>query len=205
MIKGAAVDLDGVIRHWPAEDCAGIEAAHQLDPGSILTTAFRPDLLEPAIRGEVPDEEWRRRIADSLAGRFGPRARPAVAAWSRLRGTVDASAIALVRDLRARAPVVLLTNATTRLRADLAAVGISSLFDQVISSAETGFIKPEPEAYAAVARCLDMPPTDVVVIDDNRGHARAAAALGMVAIHHVATPETRARLNALGALVGEKE
>ena len=49
MIKALLIDLDGVIRLWPATQDADAEIAVGLPDGAIKRVAFAADLLLPAI------------------------------------------------------------------------------------------------------------------------------------------------------------
>jgi FMN phosphatase YigB (HAD superfamily) len=52
-------------------------------------------------------------------------------------------------------------------------------FSVLLSSATTGFPKPDARAYLAAAAALDLPPTACVFVDDLAGNVEAAQALGM--------------------------
>lgn len=174
------LDLDGVLRRRPAEDAADAEAAHGLPAGSLLATVRGgADLLDESVTGWISDERWRAEVADRYAADHGPRARDAIARWSRSPGRVDADVLAVVRDERHRRPVHLATNATTRLRADLAALGLDREVDGVLSSAELGVAKPDPGFWRAACDVLEVEPSACCVVDDTAENVAAAAALGM--------------------------
>jgi putative hydrolase of the HAD superfamily len=152
------IDLDGVLRSFDPAVTALIEDRAGLPAGVIGSFAFHPQLLDPAITGAMADELWRYRVAEELAGLFGDgAAADAVTEWAAYRGEIDPDVLGLVR--RVTVPVVLLTNATTRLEADLSAAGLDGEFAAVVSSARTGVVK-------------------IVYIDDDAGHIRAARARG---------------------------
>jgi putative hydrolase of the HAD superfamily len=54
-----------------------------------------------------------------------------------------------------------------------------SWFSVLLSSATTGFSKPDARAYLAAAAALDLPPTACAFIDDLLENVEAAQALGM--------------------------
>ncbi|MGW7365885.1 hypothetical protein ACWGI8_21200 [Streptomyces sp. NPDC054841] len=66
-------DVDGVLRHWPAADT--LEQAHGLPVGALAGAAFAPARLQPAITGEITDEQWRSAVAADLADRCGSKDR----------------------------------------------------------------------------------------------------------------------------------
>jgi len=183
-------DLDGVVRHFDPVRQAEIEARFGLPAGTISTLALDPPLLQPAIIGAVADETWRASVASALRLRWpSVDADAAVAAWSASPGTPDEQVVALVRRVRQRVPVLALTNATTRLRSDLARAGLDGVFDRVVSSAEVGHAKPSApvfraaqEAAAEVLGCAVLEPEQILYVDDSPGHVAGAAALGWTAV-----------------------
>ena len=123
-LRAILTDFDGVLRRWDPAPARAAEAAAGLTPGALAAAAFAPELLLPAIRGEVEDATWRARIAERLAERVGPeRARAAVAAWSESCGELDPEVHELLARARPACTLVLVTNATTRLPSDLARPG----------------------------------------------------------------------------------
>lgn len=195
MIDAVICDLDGVLRVWPGDATAAIERRHGLEPGSIFEAAFEPELLGAAVTGVISDADWRRRVAEALGD--GTAAREAVAEWSRLRGKIDAETLELVQSLRARVPVVLLSNATTRLEQELEELGIEAAFDSIASSSRLGVAKPDPEVFRAAARLVGAEPERCVAIDDQPKHLDGARAAGMTVIQHLDAASTHAALAAL--------
>src|SRR3954470_19636182 len=136
------IDLDGVLRRW--RSVGPIEARHGLPDGALFAIAFSPALLTPVITGAVDDERWRADVAAALVAAHGPAAAGAVTQWSESTGEVDQDVLGLVRRYRRGAPVVALTNATSRLPRDLARLGLDQELDAVFSSHELGIAKPDP-------------------------------------------------------------
>lgn len=185
-MPGAAIfDLDGVVRVW---DPAIIDTAERqvgLPAGALAEAAFEPALLSRAITGAITDGAWRAEIAASLQAGFGPAVGTAVALWSEPVGAVDAAVLAIVRAVRRTRPVALLTNATSRLRSDLAALGLRSEFDHVFNSSELGLAKPDPRVFALVCERLDVEMSACWFVDDSRRNVQAAADAGLRAHHFV--------------------
>jgi len=164
MVDVALFDLDGVVRQFP--DSAAWSA--------VWSVAFDPDLLEPAVTGKITDEEWRAEVLR----RLGPAAADEVAAWSASCGEVNDAVLALVREVRRRAPVGLLTNGTSRLPHDLATLGISEEFDVIFNSAELGVAKPDVAVYEIVSSRLGVVPGRVFFADDSPAHIDGARRAG---------------------------
>ncbi|GLW70024.1 haloacid dehalogenase [Kitasatospora phosalacinea] len=200
-IGAVLCDLDGVLRIWA--DLADVDLAHGFAPGTVAAAAFRPERLLPAVTGRVSDEEWRAAVAEDLAAGCGSaeRARAAVAGWGRQPFRVDAEVLALVAAVRrGGVPVVLVSNGTTALEADLAALGLDRAVDAVVNSARVGAAKPDPRIYLAAAERAGLPPHDCLFVDDTAGHLAAAAALGMSGHHHRGAAGLRAALGGHGLL-----
>src|SRR5207253_561570 len=91
--------------------------------------------------------------------------------------------IELIRRLRGRYRMSVLSNADLSLAQRLRDAGIWDLFDDVIVSAEVGVAKPEPRIYALAAERLGLPPAECVFIDDAERNVDAARATGMHAVY----------------------
>jgi len=172
------IDLDGVLRRWDADDVA-LERDCGLPPGAIREVAFAPDLIRPALTGAVADGVWRDRIADRLRSRHpGADVERAVSLWSSGCGEVDERVLALLRRVRPECKVVLVTNATTRLRSDLERLGLPDELDHVVNSAEVGTAKPDPAIFEAALRAAGTAAAEALFVDDLPVHVRAAERLG---------------------------
>jgi putative hydrolase of the HAD superfamily len=189
------IDLDGVLRRW--EPVGPIEARHGLPPGALFATAFDPARLTPVITGAVDDEHWRAGITAAVVAAHGPAAADAVAQWSESSGEVDPDVLDLIRRHRRSAPVVALTNATSRLPRDLARLGLDRELDAVFSSHELGVAKPDPRVFDLVRARLGVEPAACLFVDDTAGHVAAAEAAGLRA-HLYRTPDGLARFLAAG-------
>lgn len=131
----------------------------------------------------------------------------AVVAWSASPGRVEPAVLALVRAVRASVPVVLLTNATSRLPADLDALGLTAEFDAVASSSALGHAKPSAPAYRAahaVAASLagdpSLEPAEVLFVDDSARNVAGASAFGWHAVRFLDAPALARTLAGVGLL-----
>ncbi|MFE0457965.1 HAD family hydrolase [Kitasatospora sp. NPDC058965] len=187
-------DLDGVLRHWPTPGHADLDRQHGLPPGALAAAAFAPARLLPAITGLVTDEQWRAAVADELAERYGPGARAAVTSWSAVAPRIDQQVAELLEQVRATLRVVLVTNATTRLEADLARQGLDRLPHAVLNTARVGFAKPDPRVYRLAAELAGAPAHRCLFVDDTAENVEAARAAGMTAHHFRSAAGLRAAL-----------
>lgn len=193
-IDAVLCDIDGVIRHWPAQDA--LEDAHGLPRGALAAAAFAPRRLLPAITGEVTDEQWRSAVAADLATVCGSadRAGAAVAAWAGLVPLVDPEVVALLASVREVAAVALVSNATTRLEPDLDRQGLSGVADAVVNTARIGVAKPDPRVYRIAAERLGTVTGRCLFVDDTEANVAAARREGMTALHYRRPEDLRAVL-----------
>jgi FMN phosphatase YigB (HAD superfamily) len=96
--------------------------------------------------------------------------------------TVFPDTLACLAALRARGVrLAILTNfELPSIHLTLQSVGIDpSWFSVLLSSATTGFPKPDARAFLAAAAALDLPPNACAFVDDLAPNVEAAQALGM--------------------------
>ena len=75
-------------------------------------------------------------------------------------------------------------------------------FERIFLSHEMGTRKPEPECFRQVLAYLEIPPGQVVFVDDAPENVAAAEALGMVGIVATDPPAVERRLGELGVVEG---
>jgi len=187
-------DIDGVLRHWPG--AGELERANGLPLGALAASAFAPARMDPAITGAITDEEWRAAVAGHLAETFGSvaRADAAVAAWSALVPRVDVDVVRLLAKVRSAVTIVLVTNATTRLEADLVSQGLDGVADLVVNSARVGIAKPDPRIFHIAAELADARLDRCLFIDDTQINVEAARSIGMTAEHYRTIDDLRSAL-----------
>jgi putative hydrolase of the HAD superfamily len=183
-IQALLIDLDGVIRYWNPATFTAAETTYGLPAGALPRTAFAPELLLPAITGVVTDTVWRQQVAAQLQKAY-PAADVvgAVAAWSQPAGEVVQPVLALIRQCRRSIPVVLVTNATSRLPIDLATLGIREEFDHVINSSVVGVAKPDVGIFTCALQAVGVPAADALFVDDTKNNVVAAIDLGLYGYH----------------------
>jgi len=172
------VDLDGVVREWEPAFVATTESRHRLPAGSLYRAAYIDDGMLPALLGSISHEEWQQRVHERLS-RFGAGAGAAVLEWSAAIGVRRADVLAVLAHERHRRPVVLLTNATSRLYQDLENLGLAESFDAVLTSFELGMTKPDPRLFEHACAVLGRTPSECLFVDDSASTVRAAARLGL--------------------------
>ncbi|MER5429337.1 HAD-IA family hydrolase [Streptomyces sp. NPDC002588] len=179
-------DIDNVVRHFDSAHLEALERAAGLAEGTTKKVAFSPEVDGPLLLGQITEQEWVAAIARGLAGLVEDEE----TAWS--LGTAllespfraDDEVVALLRRARTRVPLVLVSNATTGLEADLAAMGLTDLADEVVSSARVGLAKPDPRILELAAARAGVRPGRCLFVDDTEENVEAAAALGMLTVHY---------------------
>jgi putative hydrolase of the HAD superfamily len=93
----------------------------------------------------------------------------------------DPEVVDLVRRVRSRLPVAMLTNNSDMVRSGLESrfPEVMELFRPRLFSTDTGFLKPDPRQFRTLLELLGAPPQRVLYVDDEPACAAAAASLGM--------------------------
>ncbi len=176
------------------------EARLGLPPGALDRALWGPEwkLLEVgAISQEAYD--------DFLARTLGLPDREAVHRFYREFYADDGlhpAVVAVIRNLRGRYRVALLTNAFPGHADSLRrrhGFDPRAEFDLYVNSAEVGLAKPDPAIYQLALDRLGVRPEQAIFIDD---HVRNADAARMLGIHTIVCADVEAALADLAALLG---
>ncbi len=180
-IRAILIDLDGVLRHWPRPWDAASEPGQRRVEDEVFKVAFAPELLHQAITGVITHDEWTAETIARLSIDWPEDdARRAVVDWVNSVPLIDSRVRELVSEWRQVVPVVLITNATSRLGRDLAVIGLDGAFDAIVNSSETGQAKPDPDIFAAALSRAGAAPDQAIFIDDSATNVEAAVALGLL-------------------------
>ncbi len=180
-IRCVAFDFGGVIAEEGfREGMRAIASACGLDPGETISMAFKlvfdVRFVEAGCTEADMWEEFRRRsgvtasdavLRDMVLSRFVVRPRMLQTA-------------ANLRDKGYR--TAMLTDQAGWLRELDAKTPFLHLFDPVINSWDTGKTKKDPTSFTDLAAAVDLPPEEILFIDDNEGNVERAAAMGLKTI-----------------------
>ena len=181
-MRAALFDLDGVLRHHDPAHPGRVEARFGLPPGTLGRAAFEVARLQDAVSGALRHEDWSRAVADELTATHGIDGHAAAAAYFAIEATsVDADVLELVRAVRRRVPVGLLTNASSRLTEELEALALVMEVDVVCNSWDLGVAKPSRAAYELAAERMGATPAQCFFTDDRPANVDAARPAGMTA------------------------
>ncbi|MGW1070798.1 HAD-IA family hydrolase [Streptomyces aureus] len=141
------------------------------------------------VRETRPFPDYLDWLRDQVRGTWSPvRAREAAATRRRLHGEAFATplpgaveAVALARRLGLRTALV--SNCTSDVREMVAASAFAGRFDELLLSAETGVMKPDPELFRIASDRLGVPPGACLFVGDGTdGELAGAVAAGMNAV-----------------------
>jgi putative hydrolase of the HAD superfamily len=195
--------MDGVIRQWSETVIAHAEQAAGLARGELIVIMTSVPEYEDGLIGRVSFDDWCNAIERLASERVGaPAARELVSGWRTFRGELDPEAVDLVAHVRRKVPVGLLSNAHDQLPTDLALLGLSGAFDEVIGSAAVGLAKPDPRIYELAARSFGVSVSDCFFVDDLVSNIEAAKALGMDGAVFTSAAQLRVDLTTRGLLDG---
>ena len=109
--------------------------------------------------------------------------------------------LGLVRACRQSCSVLLISNATSRLKRDLQALGVTDEFDHVLNTSEFGYAKPDPRAFTSALERAGVSADEALFIDDGPHHVEAARSLGIQGHHYTGVGPLRRQLQELRLLL----
>lgn len=179
-------DVDNVIRFYDTGRLARLEQLAGLEAGTTARLAFAPERGRPLLLGETTKAEWTVSVAEALGSRgvAGGTARELASALAQAPFRADEAVVAVLRRVRARVPLVLVSNATAELEEELALLGLDGLAHHVVNSSREGVAKPDPAIYRRAAERAGVAPERCLFVDDGEENVAAAVALGMRGHHY---------------------
>jgi putative hydrolase of the HAD superfamily len=200
-IKGVITDWGGVLPNPLPDTVNAWIAAEQIDRDTYVAVmrswvaqAYRDGEGENPVhaleRGEAPDAEFERALAEQLRHVDGRPVQPD-GLLARMFGAtaLDEVMLELIRSLkRSGLKTALLSNSwgSGGYPRDL----FPDLFDVVVISSEVGMRKPEERIFRHTAQLLGLEPNECVFLDDIEANISAAQALGIVGLRHEDAPRS---------------
>lgn len=199
MIQAVIFDYGGVVGHIDRQEARQLEEKYGLPEGALFDALYGiPEWREVEV-GRSSEREWLRATLArlyELAGQPIPAIRQE---WPKIWRGLNQEVVALVRKLRPRYKVGLLSNATKNLEEQvLNHQGIFDLFDAVVNSAHVGIAKPDVRIYHLAADRLGVPASACVFIDDLAQNVEGAQAAGMRSFRFQDAAHLKSELRALG-------
>ena len=182
MIKAIIFDFGRVITvQKPLSLFRSYEIELGLDPDTVNSIMFDSQAWQDALLGRKTTEEFWHLIGPELGlntadevNRFRRRYHADEA--------INEAVLDLIRKLRGRYKLAILSNAPPDLTRWLADWEIRDLFEVVFCSGDEGMIKPDPAAFKLMLERLGVEPGEAVFIDDTPEHVEAARKLGIQGI-----------------------
>jgi putative hydrolase of the HAD superfamily len=179
MIKAIIFDFGRVISaQKPMSLFRRYEEDLGLAPGTINPIMFGSPAWQDTMLGRKTAEEFWHAIGSQL-NLHTPEEIDAFRRRYHADEALDKGVVNLIRRLRGRHKLAVLSNSPPGLAQWLDEWEISGLFDVVFCSGDEGVVKPDPAAFQITLERLGVAPEEAVFIDDTPGHVEAARALGL--------------------------
>jgi epoxide hydrolase-like predicted phosphatase len=105
--------------------------------------------------------------------------------WREYLGTANTELIEYARRLRPRYRTGIVSNSFVGARErEQAAYGFEDLAEEIVYSHEAGFSKPDPRIYALICTRLDVPPEEMIFLDDTDVCVAGARDAGIHAVRY---------------------
>ena len=105
--------------------------------------------------------------------------------WREYLGTANTELIEYARRLRPRYRTGIVSNSFVGARErEQAAYGFEDLAEEIVYSHEAGFSKPDPRIYALICTGLDVPPEEMIFLDDVEACVAGARDAGIHAVRY---------------------
>lgn len=143
--------------------------------------ALKPEIWQPFWRGKISEEEFWQKVAIDFAKDDTWIKKSRTAYYTKsipIKGVLP-----LVKKLKKKYKLAILANCPKPWFDDaVLRFKLDQIFDVLISSGETGLLKPNKEIYLLTCQKLKVSPRDCLYIDDDEMKLQAAKNLGMKGI-----------------------
>lgn len=188
-------DLGGVLIEidWQRAFAAWAEDAG-VTPAAIAERFSFDSSYAAHERGEISAAEYFAALRQSLAIDLSDA--QFLAGWNAIIGSEIRGMRALIAAAALRRPLHLFSNTSAAHREHWAPrfAGLLHPFGERFLSCEIGLRKPDPEAFAHVARAIGVAPRRIAFFDDTAANVAGAARAGFSAFHVRSTAELAAAL-----------
>jgi epoxide hydrolase-like predicted phosphatase len=188
MIKAVIFDFFGVIIG------DGFDITYRTAGGDpVKDKEFILELLSQTNRGEITTDEFRNMLCKQL----GITVEEYQLSLEKSE-VVNYELLDYIKTLRPKYKTAILSNANVgSLERRVERKMLNECFDDLVVSAEVGFIKPEPEIYKLAAERLGVKVDECVFVDDREGYVNGATKVGMFAILYEDFPSFKKELEKL--------
>ncbi len=179
-IGAVLFDADGVVQR-PGSSFWEMAANASPDGDSKTFFAAVGAAEKPCLTGHADFKVALAGALEALGSEFDFER--ALATWCDIE--IDHLVIELILALRASGTLCCLATNQNPYRAEYmsAALKLDERFDQVFYSCQVGFAKPDEQYFESVVTSLNIPPHQILFIDDSMANIEAARGLGINAEH----------------------
>jgi len=182
MIKAIIFDFGRVITvQKPLSLFRSYEIELGLDPDTVNSIMFDSQAWQDALLGRKTTEEFWHLIGPELGLNTADEVNRFLRRYH-ADEAINEAVLDLIRKLRGRYKLAILSNAPPDLTRWLADWEMRDLFEVVFCSGDEGMIKPDPAAFKLTLERLGVEPGEAVFIDDTPEHVEAARKLGIQGI-----------------------
>ena len=143
------------------------------------------DVWLGGARGAITLDDVHRAVTDRLGLDERQVAAFMADMWREYLGTANTELIEYARGLRPRYRTGILSNSFVGARErEQAAYGFEDLVEEIAYSHEVGFSKPDPRIYALICTRLDVPPEEMIFLDDVEVCVAGARNAGIHAVRY---------------------
>jgi FMN phosphatase YigB (HAD superfamily) len=159
------------------------------DFGALYSKAKQTDLFDRFETGALAPQDFRDEVRNLLGAQLNDA--DIDAGWNAMLGTIPGKRIALVKELKQRYRLLLLSNTNAIhvpafeaiIARDLGITDFKGLFHGAYYSCELGMRKPNGDIFNHVIAAHNADPARTLFIDDSIQHVEGARAAGLAAEH----------------------
>jgi epoxide hydrolase-like predicted phosphatase len=183
-IRAVVFDIGGVLEITPD---LGIDRSWEtrlgLPAGEILVRMR--DIWRDGSIGTITLDDVHEALRDRLDLDDQTVAQYMADLWREYLGTANTELIEYARRLRPRYRTGIVSNSFVGARErEQAAYGFEGLVEEIVYSHEAGFSKPDPRIYALICSRLNVPPGEMVFLDDAEACVAGARDAGIHAVRY---------------------
>jgi putative hydrolase of the HAD superfamily len=195
-VRAVILDYGGVVVRETPEDWDALSSRYGMPAGAAWAAFHDVPEYDRSRRGEISREAFRVAVLAAMARSIGEHAaarlHDEIQSLSRSFPPIEPEMEPLLRALRGRVRLGLLTNGAKGSLATLEARGVARRFDDVVASGDVGLAKPDPRVFRLAAERLGVEPRACAFVDDMERNVAGAREAGLLAHRH-----HRTRLDAL--------
>ena len=197
VIRAVVFDIGGVLEITPDLGVDRLwETRLGLSAGEILVRMR--DVWRGGSIGTITLDD----VHEALRGRLGlddqTLAQYMADVWREYLGTANTELIEYGRRLRPRYRTGIVSNSFVGARErEQAAYGFEDLVEEIVYSHEVGFSKPDPRIYGLICTRLNVPPEEMVFVDDSDVCVAGARDVGIHAVRYQSSAQAIAEIEKL--------